>query len=91
MVAAGVGAALPGEEPGTEAEVLDAVKLTLALGGDVNAVDATGNTAMHGAAYKHLPAVVRFLGTAGATVEIWNRQNKDGFTPLRSPQASSAA
>ncbi len=66
MVAAGVGSALPGEEPGTEAEALDAIKMTLALGADVNAVDATGNTAMHGAAYKHLPAVVRFLGTAGA-------------------------
>jgi ankyrin repeat protein len=83
MVAAGVGSALPGEEPGTESEALDAIKMTLALGGDVNAIDATGNTAMHGAAYKHLPAVVQFLGSAGARAEIWNRPNKDGFTPLQ--------
>ncbi len=83
MVAAGVGSALPGEEPGTESEALDAVKMTLALGGDVNAIDATGNTAMHGAAYKHLPAIVRFLGSAGARSEIWNRPNKDGFTPIQ--------
>jgi uncharacterized protein len=83
MVAAGVGSALPGEEPGTESEALAAIRMTLALGGDVNAVDATGNTAMHGAAYKHLPAIVQFLGAAGASVEIWNRPNKDGFTPLQ--------
>ena len=56
--------------------------MTLELGGDMNAVDATGNTAMHGAAYKHLPAVVRFLGSAGARSEIWNRKNKAGYTPL---------
>jgi ankyrin repeat protein len=83
MVAAGVGSALPGEEPGTEHEALDAIKVALALGGDVNAVDANGDSAMHGAAYKHLPAVAQFLGAAGARVEIWNRPNKDGFTPLQ--------
>jgi ankyrin repeat protein len=83
MAAAGVGSALPGEEPGTESEALEAVKTTLALGADVNTVDATGNTAMHGAAYKHLPAVVQLLDAAGAKVEIWNRPNKDGFTPLQ--------
>ena len=32
-------AALPGEEPGTEAEVLQALALLLTLGADVNAVD----------------------------------------------------
>jgi ankyrin repeat protein len=83
MVAAGVGSALPGEEPGTESEALEAIKMTLALGGSVNTVDAAGNTAMHGAAYKHLPAVVQFLGKAGARAEIWNHPNKDGFTPLQ--------
>ena len=83
MVAAGVGSSLPGEEPGTEAEALEAVKLTLELGGDVNAVDANGDTAMHGAAYKHLPVVVRFLGGAGAKSDVWNRPNKAGYTPLQ--------
>ena len=83
MVAAGVGSSLPGEEPGTEAEALEAVKLTLELGGDVNAVDANGDTAMHGAAYKHLPTVVRFLGAAGAKSDVWNRPNKAGYTPLQ--------
>jgi ankyrin repeat protein len=83
MAAAGVGSSLPGEEPGTEAEALEAVKMTLSLGADLNAVDANGDTAMHGAAYKHLPLVAQFLGEAGAKVETWNRPNKDGYTPLR--------
>jgi ankyrin repeat protein len=82
MAAAGVGASLPGEEPGTEAEALQAVKMTLELGGDLNAIDANGNTAMHGAAYKHLPRVAKSLGDAGARVEVWNQKNKAGHTPL---------
>jgi ankyrin repeat protein len=82
MVAAGVGSSLPGEEPGTEAEALEAVKLTLEWGGDLNTVDLNGDTAMHGAAYKHLPKVAQSLGDAGARAEIWNRKNKAGFTPI---------
>ncbi len=61
MAAAGAGTQSPGEDPGTEAEAVEAVKLALALGNDVNVVDRNGNTAMHGAAYKQLPLVVRLL------------------------------
>jgi uncharacterized protein len=83
MVAAGIGTSSPLEDPGNEAEVLEAVKLALALGGDVNAVDKKGETAMHGAAYKHVPSVVRFLAENGAKVEVWNHQNDRGWTPLK--------
>ena len=83
MIAAGVGTAAPGEDPGTEPEVLEAVQLALTLGNDINAVDRKGETAMHGAAAKHVPTVVRYLAGAGAKVEIWNRPNDEGFTPLR--------
>jgi uncharacterized protein len=83
MAAAGAGTHSPGEDPGLEPEALEAVKLTLALGNDVNAVDKNGNTAMHGAAYKQLPSVVTFLSENGAKVEIWNRKNSSGWTPLR--------
>ncbi|MGH9147300.1 MAG: ankyrin repeat domain-containing protein, partial [Vicinamibacterales bacterium] len=83
LVAAGVGTNAPGEDPGTEPEVLEAVKLALALGNDINAVDQNGETAMHGAAYKHVPSVAQFLAEKGARIEVWNQPNKKGYTPLR--------
>lgn len=82
MVAAGVGARAPGEEAGTESEALEAVRYLVAQGADVNAVDANGETAMHGAAYKSLPKVAQYLAEHGAKVNIWNRENKFGWTPL---------
>jgi ankyrin repeat protein len=82
MAAAGVGTRAPGEEAGTEPEVMEAVDLLLQLGGDVNAVDKNGETAMHGAAYKSLPKVVQHLTDKGAKIEIWNKKNKYGWTPL---------
>jgi len=78
----GIGGAAADETAGTEPEVLEAAQLALDLGVDVNAVDANGETAMHGAAYKNLPRVVQFLADKGAKIEIWNRKNKYGWTPL---------
>jgi ankyrin repeat protein len=83
MAAAGVGTRSPGEDAGTESEALEAVKVALELGNDVNAVDYRGETALHGAAYKHLPSVVEFLVENGAKIEIWNQKNEQGWTPLR--------
>ena len=82
MVAAGVGTSSPGEDPGTEPEVLEAVKVALELGGDLNEIDDNGETVVHGAAYKHLPSVVTFLAEAGADVGVWNQPNSKGWTPL---------
>lgn len=70
------------EVAGEEPEVLEAAKLLLKLGADVNAVDANGETAMHGAALKNLPKVVQFLADSGAKVEVWNKKDKFGSTPL---------
>jgi ankyrin repeat protein len=83
MVAAGVGTQNPGEDPGTEPEVLEAVKIALELGNDLNAVDNNGETAMHGAALKHAPSVVRYLAERGARMDVWNRPDKRGWTPLK--------
>jgi uncharacterized protein len=83
MVAAGVGTRSPGEDAGTEPEALEAVKVALELGNEVNAVDKRGDTAVHGAAYKHLPSVAQFLIDHGARIEVWNQKDRSGWTPLR--------
>jgi ankyrin repeat protein len=82
MAAAGLGCLAPGEEAGTEDEAIEAVKLALELGNDVNAVDDNGETAMHGAAYKSFPRVVQLLADKGARIEVWNRKDKYGWTPM---------
>jgi uncharacterized protein len=82
IVAAGLGTYAPGEDPGTEPEVLEAVKVALELGNDINAVDNHGETVMHGAAYKHVPSVVEYLARAGANIDVWNHMNANGRTPL---------
>lgn len=87
MAAAGVGNRLPGEDPGTESEVLEALKFLLDLGADVNAVDNNGESALHGAAYRFLPSAVHFLAEHGARVEMWGLQkNRKGQTPLNIAQ-----
>ena len=82
MVAAGLATRSPGEDAGTESEVLEAVQAALDLGADINAVDINGETAMHGAAYKNLPKVVKLLASKGAKIQVWNREDKYGWTPL---------
>jgi ankyrin repeat protein len=82
MAAAGLATRSPGEDAGTESEVLEAVQAALDLGADVNAIDINGETAMHGAAYKNLPKVVKLLAARGAKIDVWNRTNKFGWTPL---------
>ena len=39
---------------------------------------------MHAAAYKNLPKVVRFLAARGAKIDVWNRSDELGWTPLAS-------
>ena len=77
-----VGSDAANEVAGDESEVIEAVQLLLKHGAVVNAVDANGDTAMHAAALKNLPKVVQLLADKGAKVEIWNRKNKYGWTPL---------
>jgi len=82
LAAAGLGCHAPTEEAGTEPECLEAVEYLLKLGADVNTVDANGETAMHGAAYKGLPKMVELLAAKGAKISVWNAKNKSGWTPL---------
>ena len=82
MAAAGLGTNAPDEEAGTEAEALIAAGMLLDLGADVDAVDANGDTAMHGAAYGNFPAVVGLLAASGADSRVWREKNAAGRTPL---------
>lgn len=82
MAAAGVGSHAPEEEAGTEPEALEVTAWLLAKGQDVNAVNRNRETAMHGAAYKNRPELVRFLAQSGADIGVWNQRNKHRWTPL---------
>jgi uncharacterized protein len=82
MAAAGLGTRSPGEDAGTESEVVEALRVALELGNNIDAVDNNGETAMHGAAYKNLPAAVEFLAARGARRDVWDKKNTHGWTPL---------
>jgi len=82
MAAAGLGTTSPLEEAGTEPEALEATRLLLDLGADINAVNNDGDTAMHGAAFGNFPTVARLLADRGASADIWKRPDKQGRTPL---------
>jgi ankyrin repeat protein/predicted esterase len=83
LAASGVGALGDGDEAaGTEQEAIAAIKYLLELGADVNAVDHNGETAMHGAAYQSLAELAKVLVEHDADVQVWNRENRAGWTPF---------
>jgi ankyrin repeat protein len=83
LAAVGVGALDNGEDTaGTEDEAIETVRMLLDQGADVNAVDDNGETVMHGAAYQNRSRLAQLLVERGADLNIWNRRNKAGWTPL---------
>ncbi|MEP6715746.1 MAG: ankyrin repeat domain-containing protein [Terriglobia bacterium] len=66
-------------KPEPESGVLEAVKMAVRLGADVNAANPAGDTALHTAASQGQNSVVRFLVASGARLDI---ENKRGQTPL---------
>jgi ankyrin repeat protein len=78
MVAAGLGRYLA-ESRVTEVRALAAAKLALELGADINAVNESGNTALHGAAQTKADTIIKFLAANGADLSL---RNKRGQTPL---------
>jgi len=83
MVAAGLFIWNPGEDGGSlmgqEDEVLEAVKICVELGNDVNAVNIYGETALHGAAYRGVNPVVQYLADKGAKLDA---KDSRGWTAL---------
>ena len=79
MWAAGVGH-VPGLTRSAEGEALEAVRLCLEFGGDINAANSAGDTALHGAAWRErADAIVQLLVDRGANL---NAKNKRGWTSL---------
>ena len=65
--------------PRDEREVLDATRLLLDAGADVNQSNETGDTALHAAAGTGLLSLIQLLADRGASLEA---MNKAGQTPL---------
>jgi ankyrin repeat protein len=87
MVASGIGRALA-ETRLTSDDTIEAVKLALELGNDVNAANTAGDTALHGAANIRSDAIVRLLAEKGAALDA---KNKRGDTPLIIAERAVAA
>jgi ankyrin repeat protein len=61
-----------------ETRTLEVVRLALEFGGDVNAANAAGDTALHAATFKGFETVVRYLVDKGGDM---SRKNKRGKAP----------
>lgn len=90
MAAAGAGF-MQGEHPGSEQEALEAAKVAIELGNDVNAVADFGEaedradlrfsglTALHGAAQRGANSIVQLLLDRGARVDVKTREGWTAF------------
>jgi uncharacterized protein len=78
MLAAGIGRSQDRRNAQEEANALEAVALTVTLGLDVNAANASGRTALHGAASVGANPIIEFLAGKGANIEKADRR---GLTP----------
>jgi ankyrin repeat protein len=81
MIAAGMG---HGSNPTrgryqTDDDAVEALKILLKAGADINRRASNGQTAMHGAALKGWNSTIRFLAENGAELEP---KDRDGKTPL---------
>ena len=86
MLAAGMGSGANADRRGIatidfgkvepESEVLESVKAAVELGGDVNAVNQAGDTALHSAAAQGYDTVVQFLADKGAQLNVKNKRGQ---------------
>lgn len=70
MLAAGVGFVEGSRRYRSERDALEAVKLAAGAGVDVNATNANGQTALHGAVYRAGNSIIRYLIELGARTEF---------------------
>jgi ankyrin repeat protein len=83
MVAAGLAIWNPGEDGGSlagqEDEVLEAVKMCVDRGNDVNAANMYGETALMGASFRGVNVVTQYLANKGARLDA---RDSRGWTAL---------
>ncbi len=79
MMAAGIGRIDERENNQEDASALEAAKLALMLGDDINAVNTRGRTALHGAAGIGANGLIQFLVEKGANL---NTKDRRGYSPL---------
>jgi uncharacterized protein len=84
MAAAGVGRRAA-ESSVVEERAIEAAREALEHGGDINAANNAGDTALHGAAAMRWPALVKLLAEKGAALDA---RNKRGRTPLGNASGS---
>ena len=70
MLAAGVGHVEGSRRFRSEEDALEAVRMALDAGVDVNASNANGQTALHGAVYRAANSIIRHLVEAGARTDF---------------------
>jgi hypothetical protein len=83
MVAAGTAMWYVGEDGGSmaghEHEAVEAVKMCVELGNDVNARNDVGETPLHGAAFRGVNDIVEYLVSKGAVLDA---RDQRGWTPF---------
>lgn len=75
MVAAGVGWS-DGQSHGSQTDAPEALRLCMEWGGEVNAKNDVGYTALHGAAFRGANEVVRLLVEKGARTDVKNQEGR---------------
>jgi uncharacterized protein len=79
MAAAGVNWTVAQTFTVSEAAMLEAVKMNVALGMDVNAANSMGLTPLHGAANRGANDIIRYLAAAGARLDVQDAVGRDAL------------
>ena len=80
MAAAGVNWVVGQTYSRSDEEYLEAAKLCLERGADVNAVNGQGFRAIHGAANKGFEAMIKLLAERGAKLDVKDKQDRTPMT-----------
>src|SRR5207253_10015509 len=91
MFAAGVGRIDERENDRDDADALEAVKLALMLGDNINAANTAGRTALHGAAGIEANTIIQFLVQNGANLNTKDRGAPLSIAAGRAPRGGDSA